>query len=60
MFESIHQQTIAVIGLITLLSNFITMFLPTKCGIPFFDFILRILNICAGNIAKNRNSDDVD
>ena len=36
----------------------ITAITPTKSDDKIIDAILRILNVLAGNVAKNRNRDD--
>lgn len=38
----------------------ITMLTPTKSDDKYAALILRVLNVMAGNVLKNKNADDVD
>ena len=56
-FDSAPSWVAAVTGVVTACTA-ITAITPTKTDDKIISFILRILNLCAGNIGKNRNADD--
>ena len=56
-FDSAPSWVAAVTGVVTACTA-ITAITPTKTDDKIISFILRILNLCAGNIGKNKNKDD--
>ena len=56
-FDSAPSWVAAVTGVVTACTA-ITAITPTKTDDKIILFILRILNLCAGNIGKNINKDD--
>ena len=56
-FDSAPSWVAAVTGVVTACTA-ITAITPTKTDDKIISFILRILNLCAGNIGKNINKDD--
>jgi|TARA_R100000458_G_scaffold3962_1_gene3207 hypothetical protein len=56
-FDSAPSWVAAVTGVVTACTA-ITAITPTKTDDKIISFILRILNLCAGNIGKNVNKDD--
>ncbi|QDP46219.1 MAG: hypothetical protein Tp1124SUR272871_3 [Prokaryotic dsDNA virus sp.] len=56
-FDSAPAWVAAVTGVVTACTA-ITAITPTKTDDKIISFILRILNLCAGNIGKNVNKDD--
>ena len=55
-FDSAPSWVAAVTGVVTACTA-ITAITPTKTDDKIISFILRILNLCAGNIGKNINTD---
>lgn len=49
----------AITGVVTA-ATAITALTPTKSDDAIINTILRILNLLAGNVGKNRNADDAD
>jgi len=47
----------AITGVVTA-ATAVTALTPTKIDNKVVDILLRVLNIFAGNVAKNRNADD--
>ena len=56
-FDSAPSWVAAVTGVVTACTA-ITAITPTKTDDKIISFILRILNLCAGNIGININKDD--
>lgn len=48
---------VAITGVVTA-ATAITMLTPTKTDDAVISFILRVLNVLAGNVLKNKNADD--
>ena len=48
---------VAIAGVVTA-ATAITMLTPTKTDDAVISFILRVLNVLAGNVLKNKNADD--
>ncbi len=53
------EQIALIIGAVVTIANAITAMFPTRAKNPVLSGILRVLNILAINIGKNRNADDV-
>ena len=49
---------IAILAMTVAVATVLTMVTPTRTKSKMGNMILRLLNIMAGNIAKNRNMDD--
>lgn len=58
MFVNLYSEVAALLGLICLVANFVSMFTPTRSDNMIIDFFLRIINILACNVCKNENKDD--
>ena len=56
-FEAFPAWLTAITTLVTA-ATAITALTPTKTDDKYVSLVLRVLNILAGNVAKNRNADD--
>lgn len=54
-----ETEVAALGGAIVAGANFITMFLRSRSNNKYLDLALRVLNVVALNIGKNKNADDV-
>ncbi|MGR3179813.1 MAG: hypothetical protein ACUZ8E_17375 [Candidatus Anammoxibacter sp.] len=57
ILEAAPAWLIAITGLITA-ATAITALTPTKHDDKILNLILRVLNLLAGNVGKNKNADD--
>ena len=57
IFEAFPAWLTAITTLITA-ATAITALTPTKTDDKYIALVLRVLNILAGNVAKNKNADD--
>jgi len=56
-FEAFPAWLTAITTLISA-ATAVTALTPTKTDDKYVSLVLRVLNILAGNVAKNRNADD--
>lgn len=56
-FESLPAWLVAVTTVVTA-ATAITALTPTKTDDKILNAVLRILNVLAGNVGKNKNKDD--
>lgn len=57
LFDSFPAWLAAVTSLVTA-ATAITALTPTKADDQWLAMILRVLNVLAGNVGKNKNADD--
>ena len=57
LFEAFPAWLTAITTLVTA-ATAITALTPTKTDDKYISLVLRVLNILAGNVTKNRNADD--
>jgi hypothetical protein len=57
IFEAFPAWLTAITTLISA-ATAVTALTPTKTDDKYVSLVLRVLNILAGNVAKNRNADD--
>lgn len=57
LFEAFPAWLTAITTLISA-ATAVTALTPTKTDDKYVSLVLRVLNILAGNVAKNRNADD--
>ena len=58
VWEALPVWLVAITGVVTA-ANAITVLTPTKTDDKILNAILRVLNVLALNIGKNKNADDI-